>query len=143
MSLGPVEVMMIGFPGNRFNGEIRVELQRQIDAGVIALIDGLLVQKDADGEVNFAELSDNADDEHAKALADAMTRREALISDDDVNQLAEALAPSSSAAIMVFEHVWAQGLRDAVVASDGELLVNFRVPSQAIDELQAELADVD
>ena len=67
-------------------------------------------------------------------------RMEALVSDEDVEELVAALEPDSSAAILVFEHTWAKPFRDAVVASGGVLAANFRVPGAVVDEVLAALA---
>lgn len=143
MALAPIEVLVISFPGNQFSGGIIPEIERLVGNDTITIIDGLLVTKDADGEVTlteFEELGANAD---AAALADLMNQLESLISDDDVATLAEALEPNSSEAILVFEHTWAKGLRDAIVDSGGVLANNFRVPGLVVEELLAELAEID
>ncbi|HSM64992.1 MAG TPA: DUF6325 family protein [Ilumatobacteraceae bacterium] len=143
MALGPIEVLVISFPGNQFSGGIIPELERLVGNDTITIVDGLLVTKDADGEVTlteFEELGGNAD---AAALANLMDQLEALISDEDVATLAEALEPNSSEAILVFEHTWAKGLRDAIVDSGGVLANNFRVPGLVVEELLAELAEID
>ncbi len=135
MGHGPVEVIMVGFPGSKFNGAIIPELRRLIDAGIITVIDGLVVSKDADGQVAFAELAE-ADGE-AVALAGLLGEPEELIADVDVSELAEALAPNSTGAILIFEHSWAAGLRTAIEDSGGSMLADFRVPGPVVDELLA------
>ncbi len=139
MGLGPIEVLEVGFPGNRFNGAILPELERLIETGTIALIDGLFVTKGADGEVEFLEFDQiDANDDAAK-LAELVDQLDDLISDEDVAELAAGLEPESSAAILVFEHTWAKPLRDAIVDSGGVLAANFRVPGLVVDEVLAEL----
>lgn len=139
MGLGPIEVLEIGFPGNRFNGEILPELERLIEAGTIALIDALFVVKEADGEIEFLEFDQIDANEDAARLAALVDQLDDLISDDDVAELAAGLDPDSSAAILVFEHTWAKPLRDAIVDSGGVLAANFRVPGLVVDEVLAEL----
>lgn len=143
MALAPIEVLVISFPGNQFSGQIIPEIERLVGNDTISIIDGLLVTKDADGEVTiteFEELGANAD---AAALANLMNQLESLISDDDVATLADSLELNSSEAILVFEHTWAKGLRDAIVDSGGVLANNFRVPGLVVEELLAELAEID
>lgn len=137
MGHGPVEVLMVGFPGNRFNGAIIPELKRLIDAGIITVIDGLVVSKGDDGEVTFAEFAESDGD--AGQIADLIGEAEGLVSDEDVTELAEAMDPNSTGAILIFEHVWAAGLRAAVEGSGGSMLADFRVPGAVVDELVAEL----
>jgi uncharacterized membrane protein len=140
MALGPIEVLMVGFPGNQFNGEILPELERLTTSDTIAIVDGLLLHKDADGEVTFTEFEDISANDDAAALAGLLDQVESLISDEDVEEMAAGLEPNSSAAILVFEHTWAKPLRDAIVESGGVLAANFRVPGLVVDELLAELA---
>ena len=141
MALGPVEVLVIAFPGNQFNGEILPELERLIDDDIISVVDGLLVQKGADGEVSFTEFEEVGANPDAARLTELINRIEELISDEDVLELAEGLAPNSSAALLVFEHTWAKKFRDAIVDSGGVLANNFRIPGAVVEELMAELAE--
>jgi hypothetical protein len=142
MALGPIEVLVISFPGNQFTGGIIPELERLVGNDTISIIDGLLVTKDADGEVTFTEFEELGGNADAERLAGVMDQLEALISDEDVEELAASLEAGSSEAILVFEHTWAKPLRDAIVASGGLLAQNFRVPGLVVDELLAELAQL-
>jgi hypothetical protein len=142
MALGPIEVLVINFPGNQFSGGIIPELERLVDNDTISIIDGLLVRKDADGAVTFTEFAELGGNADAQRLASVMDQLESLISDEDVQELAASLEPDSSEAILVFEHTWAKPLRDAIVASGGVLADNFRVPGMVVDELLAELAEL-
>ena len=143
MTLGPVEVLVIAFPGNQFTGEIIPELERLVDNDTISIIDGVLVRKDADGEVSFIEFEELGGNADAERLAGVMNQLDSLISDEDVEELAASLEPDSSEAILVFEHTWAKPLRDAIVASGGVLADNFRVPGMVVDELLDALAELD
>lgn len=143
MALGPIEVLVIGFPGNRFNGEILPELERLVEAETISIVDGVLLRKDADGDVEFIEFGEDDANPEAARLAELLDQVESLVSDDDVAELAATLEPDSSAALLVFEHTWAKPFRDAVIASGGVLAANFRVPGLVVDELLDELAALD
>ena len=143
MTLGPIEVIVIGFPGNRFNGEIIPELERLVENDTISVVDGLFVMKTEDGEIEFVEFDQEDGDPDAARLAGLFDRLDALISDEDVAELAAGLEPNSSAAMLVFEHTWAKPFRDAIVGSGGQLLSDFRVPGVAIETLLDELAAID
>jgi uncharacterized membrane protein len=143
MALGPIEVLVVGFPGNQFNGEILPELERLVEAETISIVDGLLVRKDENGDVEFVEFSEDDANADAARLAALLDQVESLISDEDVAELTEALEPDSSAAMLVFEHTWAKPFRDAIMASGGVLTANFRVPGLVVDELMNELAAAD
>ena len=144
MGLGPIEVLVLGFPGNQFNGEILPELQRLVESDTIHLIDGLLLRKDADGEVTFSEFGEEDDSDSAAARSPrSWTRSRASSPTRTSTEFAAGLEPDCSAAVLVFEHTWAKPLRDAVVASGGVLAANFRVPGVVVDDLMAALADID
>jgi hypothetical protein len=142
MALGPIEVLVVSFPGNEFNGAIIPELERLVENDTISIVDGLLVQKDAAGDVTFIEFEELGSNPDAAKLADLMNQVESLISDEDIEELVAALEPNSSEAILVFEHTWAKGFRDAIVESGGVLANNFRVPGFVVEELLAELAEL-
>ena len=143
MTLGPIEVLVISFPGNQFNGGIIPELERLVGNDTISIIDGLLVTKDANGQVTFTEFEELGGNADAERLAGVMDQPETLISDEDVEEMAASLEPGSSEAILVFEHTWAKPLRDAIIESGGVLANNFRIAGQVVDELLAELAELD
>jgi hypothetical protein len=143
MALGPIEIVVIGFPGNEFNGQILPELERLIENDTISIIDGLFLTKDADGEVEFVEFDELGANPDADRMAGMVDQLDALISDEDVAEFAAGLEPNSSAAVLAFEHTWVKPFRDAIVASGGVLAANFRIPGLVIDELLEELTAID
>ena len=142
MALGPIEVLVVGFPGNQFNGEILPALEQLIENDTISIVDGLLLQKDADGTVTFTEFEELGSNPDAARLAELMNQVESFISDEDIDELAAGLEPNSAAAMLVFEHTWFKPLRGAIVDSGGVLVSNFRIPGLVVEELLAELAEL-
>lgn len=140
MALGPIEVVVLGFPGNEFNGQILPELERLVEQDTISIVDGLFLRKDADGSIEFIEFDELGANADAERLAGLIDQLDALISDEDVEELAAGLDANSSAAILVFEHTWVKPFRDAVVDSGGVMVANFRVPGLAVQDLLDELA---
>jgi len=139
MALGPIEVMVIGFPGNKFSGEIIPELERLVDAGTISIVDGILALKDAAGDllfVEFAELDSNHD---AARLGVLMQQLQSFVSEEDIIEFTDGLPPDSSAAILVFEHTWVKPLRNTLLRADAMLIADFRVPGMVVDALLDEL----
>jgi uncharacterized membrane protein len=134
--LGPVELLFVEFPGNQFTGEIVPALRELIDAGTIRVIDLVFVAKDADGNSVGIELEDLHPDQRSafNSLVDDLA---GLISDEDVEDLADALEPNSSAALLLFENAWATKFRDALVNSGGQLLARIPIPQETLDEVQA------
>src|SRR3954447_3761590 len=104
MAIGPVEYIIVGFPGNQFNGEIAPELGKLVESGTIRILDLVFITKDADGDVRAVELEDHAD----VALFNALDGEVGgIISDEDIEYAATELEPNSSAALLIWEDVWA------------------------------------
>ena len=143
MALGPVEVLVLSFPGSQFNGAVIPELERLTSNGIISVIDGVFVTRDEAGDVTFVEFEELGENHDAARLAAVLDQVESLISDEDVLELADGLSPGDSEAILVFEHTWAKPFRDAIVASGGILTGELRLPGLAVDELLDELAALD
>jgi len=141
--LGPIEILIIAFPGNKFTGEILPALADLVDADTISIIDGLFVLKDAEGATTYSEFDELGANEDASALTSVIERIDGLISDDDVEELSAGLENNSSAAILVFEHTWVKPLRDALVASGGVLVDSIRIPGAVVDEVLTALTDAD
>jgi uncharacterized membrane protein len=141
MALAPIEVLVLHFPGNKFAGGVLPEFERLVQNDIISIIDGVVVRRGDEGDdLTILELSEVGDDDDAAKLAALLDQVDALISDEDIDELADGLAPNSSAAVLVFEHTWAKPLRDAITASGGELAANFRIPALVVEEVLAELA---
>ena len=143
MALGPVEVLVVAFPGSQFKGGIIAELERLTASGTITVIDGVFVTRDEGGDVTFVEFDQLGENHDAARLAGVLDQIESLISDEDVLELADGLAPGDSEAILVFEHTWAKPFRNAIVESGGILTGEIRLPGLAVDEFLDQLAALD
>ena len=131
MSIGPVEYMIVGFPGNKFRGDIAPALAELVKSGTVRIIDLAFVMKDSDGSVEALELADlDSDVGAAFGLLEAETG--GLLNQEDLEAAAEELEPNSSAALLVWEDVWATKLADAIRAADGELLDLERIPHEVV-----------
>jgi hypothetical protein len=129
--IGPVEYMIVAFPGNRFTGEIAPALQELVESETIRIIDLAFVAKDADGEVAGFELSD-LDPEMQAALEKAGAEAAGLFNEEDLAAAAEELEPNSSAALLVWEDLWAGRLADSIRDAGGELYDLGRVPHEIV-----------
>ena len=133
MSIGPVEYMIVAFPGNQFKGEIIPALQELVESNTIRIIDLAMVIKDESGNAEAIEVSDLESD-FGTALASLLgNERGGLLNEEDLMAAAEELDPNSSAALLVWEDVWATKLRDAIVNAGGEVWDLERVPYQVVD----------
>jgi len=133
MGIGPVEYMVVAFPGNKFNGAILPAIAEQVEAGTIRIIDLAFVSKDADGAVAAFEISD-IDEEVRRGLDALGLEATGLLGEDDLMYAAEDLEPNSSAALLLWEDVWATELADALRGAGGELVALGRIPHDAVME---------
>jgi hypothetical protein len=134
-SSAPVELVLIEFPDSDFKGEIIAELSRLVDAGTVDVLDALLIRKDTDGTVEWLEATEGGDDDLARIVGEPA----GLLAADDVDAVAEDLAPGSAVGMLVFEHTWAHGLTGAIRGAGGRVVDWSRVPAEAIEELTREL----
>jgi uncharacterized membrane protein len=139
--LGPVELIVLGFPGSHFNGAILPALADLVERDVIQIIDALLVQKDAAGDVTLVEIEEEGTSEAVTELSALVREARDLITDEDVEELVAGLEPGSSAAMLVFEHTWAKPFKDAVLDSGGLLLADLHIPASVVDEVLAAATD--
>ena len=129
--LGPVDWIVVEFPGSRFNGEIAPALRDLVQRGLIRVLDLLILKKDTDGSLEAFELSD-LDPSEVGELRSYEQKLAMLLSEDDVTAVAAAVEPGSSAAVLVWENSWAAPFASAVRRSGGQLVASGRIPIQAM-----------
>ena len=129
--LGPVDWIVVEFPGSRFNGEIAPALRDLVERDLVRVLDLLVLKKDADGTLEAFELSD-LDQSEIGELRNYEAQLAMLLSEDDVIAVAEAIEPGSSAAVLVWENSWAAPFASAVRRSGGQLVASGRIPIQAL-----------
>ena len=133
MGIGPVEYMVVAFPGNQFKGEVLPAIAEQVEKGTIRIIDLAFVSKDADGNVTALEVSD-LDSEIGQALHALLgDEKGGLLNDEDIMAVAEEMEPNFSAGLLVWEDVWATKIKNAIIDAGGELWDLERVPYQVVD----------
>ena len=138
MDIGPVEYLILGFPGNNFTGQIVPELAKLIDSGLVRIIDLTFISKDADGAVQVVEY-DAVEELAAFAGLDAEVG--GLLSDEDVAYAAQSLEPNTSAALLVWEDTWAAPFAAAVRNANGVILEGARIPREIIEGAMIALDD--
>jgi hypothetical protein len=138
MSIGPVEYLLLGFPGNNFTGQIVPELAKLIDSGLVRIIDLTFISKDAAGDV---EVIQHDVVEELAAFAGLDGEVGGLLSDEDIMYAAQSLEPNSSAALLVWEDTWATPFAVAVRNANGVILEGARIPREIIEEAVDALTD--
>jgi len=129
--LGPVDYVVVEFPAgaSNFTGEMATELRALVDSKTIRVIDVLILTKDADGSVEAAELSDAGE---LGELATIEAELAELLAADDVDNLAAAMEPGSTAGVLIWENLWAAPFASAARRAGGQLIADGRIPLQAI-----------
>jgi hypothetical protein len=130
-ALGPVDYIVVEFPAgaSSFTGEMVKELLALVDSGTVRVIDVLILTKDADGSVEATEL---ADIDELGPLQAVEAQLAELLAADDVEHLAAAMEPGSTAGVLIWENLWAAPFASAARRSGGQLIADGRIPIQAI-----------
>jgi Family of unknown function (DUF6325) len=138
--LGPIDYVVVEFPGNRFNGQVLPALTRLIADGTVRVLDLAFVTKDADGALAYGEIADvdNGEVEPLKGLEGFLAD---VLSEEDLAAAAAELSPNSSAAMIVWENTWAAPFVHAVRGSGGEVIASGRIPADTVLDLLAVSAD--
>ena len=131
-SAGPIDVILLKFPGNKFNGGIGPALRDLALRRLVRVVDLLFVYKDANGEVGSIELAGLGDD-LAPAFADIDGQLGGgLLDAEDVDEVGATLESNTSVAVLAVENLWAIPFIDAVRRAGGELVEQARVPSDVV-----------
>lgn len=130
METGPIDYLVVEFPGNRMTGEGWPLLVDLVDRGIIRVLDLVFIRKDQDGSVTALSLQDLGDD--AVELAVFEGASSGLLGDDDLAEAANAVEPGCPAGVLVYENVWAAPFAAAMRRSGAQLVAFGRIPVQAI-----------
>jgi hypothetical protein len=127
--IGPVDYLVVEFPGNKMTGEglpILVELH---DRGIIRILDLVFVSKDLDGTVSGLAISDfDADGTLDLAVFEGV--RSGLIGEDDVEEASSALEPGNAAGILLYANTWAAPFASALLRGGAQVVASGRIPAE-------------
>lgn len=142
LEMGPIDYILVEWPGQQPNGEVAPHLVDLVERGLIRILDLAFIAKGEDGSVAGLELADLGDGAAELSIFEGASS--GLISDDDVSEAAAALEPGTSAALLVFENSWAAPFVAAVRRSGGQLVASGRIPAEdvlaALDAAEANAA---
>lgn len=127
--MGPVDYLVVEFPGNRMTGQGLPLLVDLVDRGIIRILDFLFVEKGKDGTVSAMELKDAGDEVDLTVFEGATS---GLMGDDDIKEAGNALQPGNSAALLVYENVWAAPLARELRRGGAQMVASGRIPIQAL-----------
>jgi hypothetical protein len=131
MAVGPVDVYIIGFPGNKFSGRIAPAIMELVESGTIRVIDLLFLSKDANGVVTRLAAAD-IDEDGAAYLSIQLTLPGALGS-EDAEEVSDDLPANSSALLIAFENLWTAKIVDALRDADAVMIDSIRIPVDVVE----------
>jgi hypothetical protein len=140
--LGPIDYLVVEFPGSNFNGEIMPEMVDLVQRGVVRVLELVVIKKAEDGSYEALEYDDLSDDVFGD-VREAERNLANLLSEDDVAAVVEALEPGSTAGLLIYENLWAAPFASAVRRAGGQVVAGGRIPTQQLlavleDELEEE-----
>jgi hypothetical protein len=131
MAFGPVDVYIIGFPGNKFTGRIAPAIKELVDNGTIRILDLCFVMKDADGVVTTLEAADI--DQEGAAFVEVDIAQPGALGPEDAEEISDDLPPNSSALLVAFENLWAAKLAEALQEADAVVIDSIRIPVDVVE----------
>ena len=132
METGPVDVYIIGFPGNKFTGKIAPAIGELVDNGTIRILDLLFIMKAEDGTVATLAIEDL--DQEGAAFAELDITEPGSLNDEDADEVSEDLPANSSALLIAFENVWATKVVSALQDADAVLIDSIRIPAEVVEQ---------
>ena len=133
MTYGPIDFLALEFDNLKLKGEIMPALMELVENKIVRVIDLVVVQKDSDGNHEALELQQLAPE--VIAIFDPlMVEISGIIQVEDIDAIAEQMENNTTAAVLLFENLWAVKFKDAVLRATGRLLAQERIPYQVVDE---------
>ncbi len=130
IEIGPIDYLLVEWPGQQPNGEVAPHLVDLVDRGLIRILDLLFIAKDEEGNVAALNIADVGGEVAELSIFEGASS--GLLGDDDVEQAGGVLEPGTSAALLVFENSWAAPFVGAVRRSGGELVASGRIPAEDV-----------
>ena len=130
-TMGPIDYLVVEFPGSRMTGEGLPLLVNLVDRGIIRILDLMFIRKEMDGTVTAVAVADmDSDGDLDLAVFDGASS--GLLGVDDADDAASVLQPGNSAGVLVYENVWAAPFAAALRRGGGQLVASGRIPVQAV-----------
>jgi len=130
LEMGPVDYLLVEWPGRQPNGEIAPQLLDLVERGLIRIVDLAFIAKGEDGSVAAVEIADLGGAVAEFAVFEGAAT--GLLADEDIEQAGGALEPGTSAALLVYENTWAAPFATAVRRSGGQLVASGRIPVEDV-----------
>jgi len=131
---GPIDYIIVGFEGQKFDGSILKAVADAVDSGVIGLVGLAVIAKDADGVVTALDIADMGDS-YAVDFVQAYAAELDGADQDDIDEIADLLENNTAAGLLVIEHLWAKPLKTAIINAGGVLVAEGRIHPEAAQEI--------
>jgi Family of unknown function (DUF6325) len=128
--MGPIDYILVEWPGRQPNGEVAPHLVDLVDRGLIRILDLAFIAKAEDGSIAGIEIADVGSEVTELAIFEGASS--GMLSDEDIAEAGGTLEPGTSAALLVFENTWAAPFASAMRRSGGQLVASGRIPVQAV-----------
>ncbi|MCJ0902824.1 DUF1269 domain-containing family protein [Rhodococcus sp. SRB_17] len=128
-NVGPVELVVVAFPGSRVDPDTVAALQNIVERGFVTLLDLVYIAKDTEGNIRQVDVDEDLTDIGLEILS---IEAKALISDEDLDVVRESLEPGTSAAIIVYEQTWARDFASKARAGGGEVVLHVQIPHDVV-----------
>ncbi len=139
MTYGPIDILAVGFKGNNFDGSILASLFDLVEREVIRIIDLVIVVKDADGVAATLEMRE-LDPQLIAVLDPLQATVTSLVTAGDIELVADGLEPNSSAAVLLYENLWAVKAMEAFENAGAFVLMQQRIPHEVVVEALSDIA---
>ncbi len=131
---GPIDYIIVGFEGNKFDGSILKALADSIDKGIISLVDLAVVMRDEEDNVTTLNIADLGD-QYALDFVEEYKPSGTAINEEDIAEVADLIEKNCAAGLLIIEQLWAKPLKEALINANGVLLAEGRIHPDAVTEL--------
>ncbi len=132
---GPIDYIVVGFEGNKFNGSVMQALADAIEQGVIGLVALAVVSKDSEGVVSKLDIAEAGDDTMT-AFVEKYRPSDDVVGSDDIDEVGDLLEKNCTAGLLVVEQLWAKPLKKALLDAKGVLIAEGRIHPEAASDLE-------
>ena len=142
MTYGPIDFLALEFKGNQFKGEILPELLELVQNKIVRVVDLIIVQKDEDGKHRAFELQ-QLDTEVVRIFDPLEFEISGIIQVEDIEMVAELMENNTTAALMLFENLWAIKFGEAAQRANGRMVMHERIPFEVVNEAMETFAQAE
>lgn len=142
MAFGPIDLVALEFRDNNFGGEAIASMADLVAGEIVRILDLVILHKDDKGVVAVQELQELSPAD-LQLLEPLRAEISGMITVDDIKMVGKRLKENTTAAVMLFENLWAIRLRQDVSDGGGRLVMHERIPTDVVAEAIKDLAEYD